>query len=135
MSWYGNLQARASLGSQAARPDSLAGLHAAREGHLSQFYTPTAIARFLWELVEPAIDEAIGRVDYEARVSLFDNSIGSGRLFQFAEPDRHILAGADVHEASISALIDLYEQWGKPQEAVEWRRELEALTDPDVSDQ
>lgn len=99
-SWYSPLAAVASLGSQHKGDGSLAGLHEAREAHLSQFFTPADVAAAMWRIASPAIDAAIAARD-GARVALFDNSVGSGRLLQFANPEKHTLAGFDVHQASV----------------------------------
>lgn len=103
-SWYDSIEHMASMGSQSERPGSLAGLHAARENHLSQFFTPTDLSAFVWSLISPAMDAAIDEAKGKRRISILDNSVGSGRLLQFADPDKHHIAGSDVHQASISAL-------------------------------
>lgn len=102
-SWYAPLATIRSLGSQSARPGSLAGLHEARKEHLSQFFTPLDLSRFMWSLVEPAIAVA------DRRVSVLDNAVGSGRLLAFADPEKHAIYGVDVHAASIDALREAAE--------------------------
>lgn len=109
-SWYEPLRAVVSLGSQTGRPGSLANLAEARRVHLGQFFTPDAVASFVWRLVEPAINRALA-INNE-RVWLFDNSVGSGRLLQFADPAKHALAGLDTHEPAVSALIQAAEASG-----------------------
>ena len=99
--WYDPVAGIQSLGSKAERPGSLAGLHQAREEHLGQFFTPEPLARFLWGIVEPAINKAIEKTG--SKVALFDNSCGTGRLLRFADPERHILGGVDIHEESVLA--------------------------------
>ncbi|WP_427308587.1 hypothetical protein [Cupriavidus sp. H39] len=42
------LPAIVSLGSQAEKLAHMGELHAARQRHLSQFFTPDAIARLMW---------------------------------------------------------------------------------------
>lgn len=111
MSWYAPCREHASLGSTSARPGSLAGLASARAANLSQFFTPDAVAALMWRVASPCIDAAVARSP-GARVALFDNSVGSGRLFQFASPDKHTLAGADVHGPSIHVLTDAAEAAG-----------------------
>jgi hypothetical protein len=101
--WYSPLTAIRSLGSEAARPGSLAGLHDARRKHLSQFFSPDGVAALLWRPVTPAMDAALARRP-GSKVAVLDPTAGSGRLLQFADPDRHVLGAADVHEPSITAL-------------------------------
>ncbi|MGX6564881.1 hypothetical protein [Cupriavidus necator] len=79
-------------------------LHAARQRHLSQFFTPDAIARLKWDVV------AAWRSN--RKVSVLDNSVGSGRLLQFADPARYSLFGVDVHEPTIAAVQQAIETAG-----------------------
>ncbi len=103
--WFLPLRSVRSLGSQHKGAGSLAGLHAARAEHLSQFFTPEPLVDFVWRLVEPSIERARTSSGVEGeRVSLFDNSVGSGRLLWMADPAKHTLSGVDVHEDSIKAL-------------------------------
>ncbi len=104
--WRQALRGRTSLGSQAKRPGSLAGLHAARLAHLGQFFTPDALAGWIWRMVVPALERALSRDGEGARVPLIDTSCGTGALLQFADPARHTLAGTDVHGPSVTALGD-----------------------------
>jgi len=109
--WYDPLRDIASLGRTTARPGSLAGLHQARRDNLGQFFTCNQIAALLWRIASPAMDAAIARQP-GSRVALLDTSVGSGRLFQFADADRHTLSGADVHAPSLNALTDVAEGAG-----------------------
>lgn len=124
--WYAPLREIKSLGSQAKRPGSLAGLHEARRGHLSQFFTPDDLVRFVWRIVNPALDEAVRN---GGRVSIYDSSVGSGRLFQFASPDKHRLVGCDVHAPSITRLMDTAEAAGFRTELVAAGLEEVAIKD------
>jgi len=103
--WYDNLSAIKSLGSTSGKPGSLAGLHQARQEHLSQFFTPDDIAQFIWKLATPIIDRSLAKL-HKSKISILDNSVGTGRLLQFADPLKHILGGYDIHQPSIDALID-----------------------------
>jgi hypothetical protein len=100
--WYNAAAEHQSLGSQAARPGSLAGLHKAREEHLSQFFTPAAVAQVAWNIVAPAI--AAAQEKFKERIALFDNAIGSGRLMQFANPEHCKIFGNDIHAESVEVL-------------------------------
>lgn len=100
--WYAPLRGIASLGATAPRPRGRARLHLARQHTLSQFFTPDPVAQLLWSLVQPAMDTL--RAANDRTVTLFDNSSGSGRLFQFAHPDRHRLYGIEVHQPLVDAV-------------------------------
>lgn len=103
--WYDPVRTHRSLGSSQPRPGSLANLAAARKENLAQFFTPDEVARFMWGLVEPAMRQAIATDRaHGGKVSILDNSCGSGRLFQFADPEHHILLGADIHAPSVDLL-------------------------------
>lgn len=101
MSWYNPLRSIQSRGSQADRPGSLAGLAAARKVHLGQFFTPDEIARLMWRIVEPAM---LAAESQWRKLSVMDNSCGSGRLLQYADPQKHILLGVDVDAAPLALL-------------------------------
>lgn len=100
--WYAPMAARKSKGSQAQRPGSLAGLHAARKIHQGQFFTPDDVAAAIWRLVTPAMEQCAAKT--HARSSILDTGVGSGRLLQFADPDKHSLAGMDVDQGAIEDL-------------------------------
>ncbi len=99
--WYAPMRAVRSLGSQAKRPGSLAGLHQARQEHLSQFFTGDDLAQLVWRIAVEGPSQGLDR-----RISVLDNSVGAGRLLQFADPVRHMVAGVDIHEPTIAALMD-----------------------------
>lgn len=105
------MRAIESRGSLAKRPGSLAGLTEARRQHLGQFFTPDELAAFLWRLAEPAFAKA-RRDDKTGRFAILDNSVGSGRLLQFADPKEHSLAGVDVDEEAIKKLIEVTQAAG-----------------------
>lgn len=110
-SWYEPLRAIQSKGSQAERPGSLAGLANARAIHEGQFFTPDALCAWLWGLADRVIEEAVKSAVRLSRsaserpiVALWDNSIGSGRLMQFADPEKHAIYGCDVDVDAVTAL-------------------------------
>ena len=111
--WYidSHLDRHASLGSRGPCPGSLAGLHAARRANLAQYFTPEPVARFMWNLAAPAMDRALGD-NPGAKIAILDNSVGIGRLFRFADPGKHFLAGVDIHADSVNALVPALEQTG-----------------------
>ena len=93
-SWYEPLRGITSRGSRTKVVGGLAGLHEARATHLGQFWTPDALARFCWGLVEPELDRLIARDG--RRAAVLDTSIGSGRLLQFCDPSKHTIGGCDI---------------------------------------
>lgn len=110
LDWYAPLREIKSMGSQAARPGSLAGLHQARQEHLGQFFTPDALVAFIWRLLTPSMEKAVSK--QWGKVALFDNSVGCGRLMQFADPEKHHLGGVDVHGETVTHLTEVAEQAG-----------------------
>ena len=111
--WYidSHLDRHASLGSRGPRPGSLAGLHEARKANLAQYFSPELVARFMWNLAAPAMDRALCD-NAGAKIAILDNSVGTGRLFRFADPCKHFLAGVDIHADSVNALLPALEQTG-----------------------
>ncbi|WP_434667797.1 SNF2-related protein [Paraburkholderia sp. A3BS-1L] len=102
--WYAPLRRILSLGSQDEGVAHQGELAAARRRHLGQFFTPDAVARYMWGFVE--------RFSPKRKVYVLDNSLGSGRLLQYADPERHSLAGVDVHEPVASACQSAFEAAG-----------------------
>lgn len=88
--WYTPLRQLESLGSNKSKIRNLGDLAAARRVHLSQFFTPDEAASWMWQFVKDL-----------PLTSILDNSIGSGRLLQFADPDKHTLYGVDVHSTTV----------------------------------
>ena len=76
--WYEPLRHLTSLGSKKSKIKNMGELAAARKIHLSQFFTPDDVAAWMWAFVRN-LDIA----------SIMDNSIGSARLLQFAQPGKH----------------------------------------------
>jgi hypothetical protein len=109
--WYQSLTTLRSLGSTAERPGSLAALAERRRQTLSQFFTPEDVACFMWRIAEPALNRALTRSP-DAKVSVLDNSIGSGRLVRLADPERHRVLGLDVHADSVIPLARAMAQAG-----------------------
>jgi hypothetical protein len=102
--WYAPLRAIVSLGSQAAPVAHQGELHAARRRHLGQFFTPDLIAAFMWSFVSGW--------NIPRRIRILDNSVGSGRLLQFADPERHAVFGIDVHDDVIAQCQKTFEAAG-----------------------
>lgn len=109
--WYTSLRAIRSLGSEADRPGSLAGLHDARREHLGQFFTPDDISALLWKIVSPAMQKALS-YDDGGKIALLDNSIGSGRLMQFADHQQHIIGGCDIHKETVEQVASVMDTAG-----------------------
>lgn len=87
--WYGPLADLQSKGSTVNPIGGLAGLAAARAEHQGQFFTPLPLVAVMWKLAG-----LLGPC--RGMVSIFDNSSGSGRMFAFADPDRHKLFGIEL---------------------------------------
>lgn len=111
MGWYDPLRSVASRGSQAERPGSLAGLAEARRKHFGQFFTPDAVACFMWQIAVPAMDAALSKRSYKA-ISVLDNSVGTGRLLQYADPEIHSIHGVDVDGDVLSQLGKVAQEAG-----------------------
>lgn len=102
--WYEPLRAIRSLGSQAPLIAHQGELAAARRQHLGQFFTPDAIAAFMWSFVS---GWKVNRL-----IRILDNSVGSGRLLQYADPERHAAYGVDVHADVIQQCQKVFEDAG-----------------------
>lgn len=99
--WYEPLRAIRSLGSQAPSIAHQGELAAARRQHLGQFFTPDAIAAFMWSFVS---GWNVNRL-----IRILDNSVGSGRLLQYADPERHAVYGVDIHADVIQQCQKVFE--------------------------
>ncbi len=108
MSWADGLLEIQSTGSTTAKAGSLAGLHEARQAHQSQFFTTLPLSQFCWRLVEPLMERLAARdrilAGESIKISVLDNSVGSGRLLHWATPEIHSLYGVDVDEGCIASL-------------------------------
>ncbi|WP_235516656.1 methyltransferase domain-containing protein [Caballeronia cordobensis] len=102
--WYEPLRAIRSLGSQAPSVAHQGELAAARRQHLGQFFTPDAIAAFMWSFV--------GGWKVNRLIRILDNSVGSGRLLQYADPERHAVYGVDVHADVVQQCQKVFEDAG-----------------------
>lgn len=99
--WYQPLADRLSLGQTTHKATSLAGLHQARLEHEGQFWTPSELAALIWRLLAPALAP---KSLLSRHITILDNSIGSGRMVQFADPSVHAVTGFDPDEGAILAL-------------------------------
>jgi hypothetical protein len=99
--WYTPLRALVSLGSRKAKLENMGGLAEARRQHLSQFFTPDSVASFMWRFV----------ADLPIH-SILDNSVGSARLLQFADPTKHSLYGVDVHQETVDVVKGVISEAG-----------------------
>ncbi len=97
-SWYDPLRNILSKGSVTENHNGRAGLAAARDQHQGQFFTPDEVVRFMWALLSPSMEAEIGPGGGRGRhdFTIFDNSFGSGRMFQYADPALHALVGMEV---------------------------------------
>jgi len=97
------LESIKSRGSMAAKPGSLGALHQQRVITLAQYWTPDWLSRYIWALVSPAFSE-------EGRYSVLDNSIGSARLFKYADPKKVNIFGFDVDNELIGNVVKELDQ-------------------------
>jgi hypothetical protein len=111
-SWYNPLRPVVSRGSQIDPVGGLAGLAAAREQHLGQFFTPESVVRFMWAVVGLIDARIVNPYDDDETIELdrpvwyvLDNSFGSGRMFSPADPRRHVLHGVEVDEPLAQQVI------------------------------
>lgn len=106
--WRQSLEAIESLGKTTAKAASLGEMAEVRKRNLSQFFTPLSVVKLMWKIA----GEAISCVDSNRKIRLMDNSCGTGRMFEFATPDRFNLYGLDVHAESSKALAEMAEAAG-----------------------
>jgi predicted RNA methylase len=102
--WYAELAQLESKGSKVDPVGGLAGLARARELHQGQFFTPLGLVAFMWQIT--------GLFAATGRVSIYDSSFGSGRMFAFADPDRHRLLGVEIDEPLANKVLDAVERAG-----------------------
>ncbi len=106
MNWYAPLLAVESRGSKIDPVGGLAGLHAAREQHLGQFFTPLEIVRFMWSAVGLADAPPPEVYNTRGHWQIFDGAFGSGRMFAPADPSVHALNGIEVDTELAQQVID-----------------------------
>lgn len=99
--WYEPLRQIRSFCSQKSKIAHMGELAEQRRQHLGQFFTPDSVAAFMWRIVSG-----------HAFHTILDNSIGSVRLIQFADPAKHAIYGVDVHAPTIEAVKQVLEQTG-----------------------
>jgi hypothetical protein len=100
--WRNQSLTVSSKGATVRKADGLADLARRRNEAQGQFYTPDSIARGMWDLLAPALEAVSDSVS--RRATVLDTSIGSGRLLQFADPQKHELFGIDIDQRCVDAL-------------------------------
>ena len=106
-SWRSGLEVHQSKGSTDEGAGSLAGLHEARKRHQGQFWTPLSVVSMLWRIAQEAFESQADR-----KITLLDNSMGSGRMWHFATADRFALAGCDVDAELVAKVQETAEAAG-----------------------
>lgn len=101
-SWRNSSSQLIAKGTTVKKAVSLADLHRRRDEAKGQFYTPDWVCAGMWGLIEASMDRAI-EAD-QRPVAILDNSVGSGRLLQFAHQEKHHLYGCDVDPQCVDAL-------------------------------
>ena len=102
--WRHHSQSLIPKGRTTANTNGLAGIADARRAHQGQFFTPDNIAGLVWQLAEPSLTACVQA--QHTRVAILDNSVGNGRLLQFAAPAQHCIYGCDVDPACIATLSE-----------------------------
>ena len=97
--WRDKLEGLVSLGAAHEGVSRMADLAQARKEHLGQFFTPLPVSRLMWAVFLQATSHM-----QDDTLMILDNSVGSARLFHFADPARHRLYGLDVHGESMALL-------------------------------
>ncbi|WP_170113495.1 helicase-related protein [Ahniella affigens] len=110
MSWYERMRSQQSRGQTTAKPARLGGLAEARRQTLGQYFTPDAIAALMFAIAKQAVDHLVN--PDSRKVSILDNSIGSGRLIQFADPSIHSIFGIDVDTPLLETLGEALQEGG-----------------------
>ena len=106
MAWLDNSKSITSKGLTTEKSNGLAGLAARREATESQYFTPEWVARGMWEMISPAMYGTRGKI------SVMDNSVGTGRLIAHAEASKHHLYACDTDSRVIAALSSDADQAG-----------------------
>lgn len=100
--WRSQALSLSAKGATTPKAASLADLARRRSEAQGQFFTPDWICKGMWALAAPAMAQIFE--DSGRPVAVFDNSVGSGRLFQMASPNLHSLYGVDIDGECIDAL-------------------------------
>ncbi len=107
VSWRDDLEGITSMGAAHKGVTRLADLAQARKEHLGQFFTPLEVVRKMWDIVDRVCENKEGRT-----ISVLDNSMGSARMFHFADPKKHKLFGLDVHRDVVQEVTKAAESVG-----------------------
>lgn len=102
MSWLTGFNNLLSMGQTSDKANSLGDLHRRRQETQGQFFTPAWISQGIWSVLTPNIDAVLTE---DAKVSVVDTSVGSGRLLEWA-PENSKLFGIDIDARCIDALCD-----------------------------
>jgi hypothetical protein len=65
----------------------------------------------MFRLVEKELNSIEG-IQHGLKPSVVDTSVGSGRLLQFCEPDKHIVGGMDIDPVALSQVQQVFEDAG-----------------------
>ena len=91
--WYASMRSFVSKGSRKRQIRHISDLAKARAAHQGQFFTPDAMVKWIWSY--------LNHLDF---TSVFDNSIGSGRLVQYCIPGKHRIFGCDTDPVVLDQL-------------------------------
>lgn len=94
-----------SRGKRTEKAGSMAGLHAKRFEHLSQFFTPEWVVSYIWQALAPSFKK-------DHFYSLLDNSIGAASMMRFATPDQFSISGLDIDSALVAKVAGVLGESG-----------------------
>lgn len=98
MNWLTQSISITSKGLNSKRVTRMADLAKRRQETQSQYFTPLWVS-FGFQSILARLSERTSR-----KITIMDNSVGSGRLLANTNPDKHILFGCDVDERVINTL-------------------------------
>lgn len=103
--WEQQLLSIQSKGQLTEKPGGLAGLAARRALTGSQYFTPVWVSQLIGEIIQ-------ANTNKDAYYSVLDNSMGSGRLFMWANPEQFSLSGCDIDKEKVSLVGDALSESG-----------------------
>jgi len=103
--WEQQLLNIQSKGQLTEKPGGLAGLAARRALTGSQYFTPVWVSQLIGEIIQ-------ANTNKDAYYSVLDNSMGSGRLFMWANPEQFSLSGCDIDKEKVSLVGDALSESG-----------------------
>ena len=107
--WYTPLLKIKSKGQKTSKARALHELHQKRLEHQGQFFTPLKISEWIWEQINPVLDQVD---DPGGKLDIADNSVGTGRLLYPANPEKHRLHICDTDVEALDAFHECAQKAG-----------------------